>query len=164
MSCEYEDRSPWLIDFLDGALEEAARRRIEAHLASCRECRRAVEEHRAVWRLLEAYRPPEPSAGFSDAVRAARARAGRVARLRRIAAAAAIVAALAGGARWLWWPSSSPTAAPAGPAAAAEPVDSGLLKNLDLLENLDFLEQYGEDLELAMDADLYDVLAAEDNL
>ena len=168
MGCEYEDRSGWLIDFLDGTLDEEARRAVEEHVARCPACRRAVEEHRAVWRLLDAYTPPEPSAGFTASVLRARARAGRVLRLRRVltAAAAAVILALA-----VWWglfPAGRETTVEHGGMTAAadgvESVDPELLRNLDLLEDLDFLEQYGEDLELAMDADLYDVLASEDNL
>ena len=168
MGCEYEDRARWLVDYLDGGLEEDARRAVEAHLARCPACRSAVEEHRAVWRLLDAYTPPDPPEGFTASVLRARARAGRALRLRRAVLAAAAAVLVAGTAWWFFAPPGDGGADGGGreraAAGAEEAVDPELLRNLDLLEELDFLERYGEDLELAMDADLYDLLASEENL
>lgn len=56
---------------LDGALSPEEEARLEAHLASCPDCRAAEEELSAIHRGLEALPPIEPPAGLTERIMAA---------------------------------------------------------------------------------------------
>lgn len=97
MSCDLREA------FLDGTLEGAAAARFEVHLATCADCRAAVElaHHQAA--ALRAWAVPAPMPAFAPAHVVARARrAQRTRRFVTFAAAAAVVALLA----VLLWPST----------------------------------------------------------
>lgn len=53
MPVQCEDIRSRLWDLVDGALDESARAEMEAHLASCEACRRALAERRRVWDALD---------------------------------------------------------------------------------------------------------------
>jgi anti-sigma factor RsiW len=59
-----------LIAYLDAQADPAARRKVEAHLAECADCRKRAEEFRALWSVLDELPAAEPSAGFDARVRA----------------------------------------------------------------------------------------------
>ena len=57
MNCDHANELlPWL---LNGTLEEGERREVEAHLASCEACRRALDETRFAWRASDAHPPSQ---------------------------------------------------------------------------------------------------------
>jgi anti-sigma factor RsiW len=49
-----------LNDYLEGSLDHGERRQMESHLASCQDCRRALEELREITRLARELPAPEP--------------------------------------------------------------------------------------------------------
>lgn len=67
--------------FLDGELEDKARKLVEAHLRACPECRRELELLEKLNRMMRSLGPaPRPAgywAAFSSRVRAALERGGR---------------------------------------------------------------------------------------
>lgn len=65
MSCEPEQ----VTGYVDGALDEAARAAVEAHLAECPACREQVEAERALRAQLRALAPLEPRAALPAEVR-----------------------------------------------------------------------------------------------
>jgi anti-sigma factor (TIGR02949 family) len=103
MSCE-EIRA-LLDDWVDGELDEASRRAVEAHAASCPECARWLRFERTLKDLVaRRARAPEPPAYLGGRIRAAIAARG--ARRRRpawlpLALLLAVAVSVAGGAWWL---------------------------------------------------------------
>lgn len=63
-------REDSVVPYLDSRLDPAARARLEHHLKSCADCRAHLAELRAVLDELNAWPAPEPSPGFTAAVRA----------------------------------------------------------------------------------------------
>ena len=55
--------------YVDGALDEAGRAAVEAHLAGCEDCRGQVEAERALRARLRALTPPEPRPALAADVR-----------------------------------------------------------------------------------------------
>jgi anti-sigma factor RsiW len=88
--------------YVDGALDDATRARIEAHLAECAACRAQADFERGVRARLRALPGPEPRPGFEDDVRRHLA-AGRPRRWRWALPLAAGLAAIA-----LWGRSAAP--------------------------------------------------------
>ena len=156
---EIRDR---LLSHHEGALGAEERRRVEAHLATCRECAREARLLREVLGRVQALPVPEPPAGFWEEFGAAvRERISaeppprpsllaRVAawigglqgivRLRRmpaLAAATALGLLLAIG---LVRTQQTPRDLPPVEALAISE-DLGIAQNLELLENLDVLEE-----------------------
>jgi hypothetical protein len=54
-----------LVEYVYGELDEAARARVEAHVASCGGCRLDLDQMRAARAHLAAWTVPEPEAGFA---------------------------------------------------------------------------------------------------
>ena len=158
MGCDYKDAAIVLLEYLDGVLNPEAKQRFEAHLAECDECTESIAGLGESWKLLELYRAVEPSAGLtaavSDTVNLLNREESRIRWIRR--AAVGLAAGLFIAAALVFNTAHAPQAVVEDLVAEAE-----LLDNLDLIENLGFLEEYGEDIELAMECDLYDILADE---
>jgi hypothetical protein len=81
--------------------------------------------------------------------------ANRLQRMRRVfvSLAAGLVVATA-----LYFHFLPPYGVPGGPVGETVSVDGELLENLDLIKDLDFLVEYGEELDLAMEYDLFNLL------
>jgi anti-sigma factor RsiW len=153
MGWKCEDlKSRWL-DYLDGLLPPLERKRFEEHLGGCSGCREAAAEHRETWSLLGHTVEVDPSPFFVACtmreLRSAQALS-RAMKVRRavVAAAASLFIALS----LIFYFSRVP------PALPDSVVEAGLLENMELLEDLDFLMEHGEELELAMEYDLYDMM------
>jgi anti-sigma factor RsiW len=108
MHTEWTDR---FSAYLDGELDDAARRRVDAHLASCAECARVLDELRRVTAWAREYPGRAPERDAWPAIRAAidarkvvslpaRRPAPRLA-VPSLIAAALVLAAVGGGAVWL---------------------------------------------------------------
>jgi len=98
MSCDPEQ----VTGYVDGALDEAARAAVEAHLALCPACRAQVESERALRQRLHALAPLEPRSALPAEVR--RRLRPESTRLSRVLLAAAAGLALA----FLWGRGSAP--------------------------------------------------------
>ncbi|MBO8142824.1 MAG: zf-HC2 domain-containing protein, partial [Firmicutes bacterium] len=61
-------RPEMLSAYIDGQLEPAARRRVEAHVRRCLRCRAELDELVALKRLLEAAPVPSPPAGLTESI------------------------------------------------------------------------------------------------
>lgn len=160
----HDDPSKWMLDYLDGTLDAGARHEIEAHLEECERCRTLVLEYRETWNLLGRHPYLEPSEGFvRGTVEALRAHHRSVRRTwaGRAAAAAAAVLLIALALYLVATPTRDSGDSRRDASLAVEP---GLIENLDLIEDMDFLTEYGEDLELAMEVDLYEIISNEENL
>src|SRR5690606_770393 len=122
MSDQWTDR---LSAYLDGELDEAERRRLEAHLADCDECRPILADLREIVARAAALEATPPARDLwpgirerlsgvrvlpiAGAVAAAEDRRRRFAfSLPQLAAAAAVVAFLSGGSVWLALRASAP--------------------------------------------------------
>jgi hypothetical protein len=96
-------RDDWLLDLLDGELTPERAAQVEEHLATCGDCRRAVDDYRAI---IDSYRsgPAEEPPEEESARIVSRAAASMVRRRRgtRCALAAAATLLLAGGAVGGW--------------------------------------------------------------
>ncbi len=116
--CAHQD--DWLLDLLDGELPPARAAEIEEHLAICAECRRAVDDYRAI---IDSYRsaPPEepPEEETSRIIRSAAVARARGRRGTWLGLAAAAALLLAGGAvgGWLLRDASRAGTEPAGTAS-----------------------------------------------
>ena len=131
-----------LAAYLDGEIEGAPRRSMDAHLSGCPGCLAEKRAQAAAWRLLDfAGPPPAAAAGQKDRIlaRVKTAGSGRVLRLRLPAAAAAAAAAvlLAAGGAVVYMNRSHGT--PSDGAGNGGPSDQ-LLENLAVLESLDVLQ------------------------
>ena len=125
-----------LVAYLDHELDGDTAHSIRAHLDSCPECRARVEEHQAVWTLLDRVRAAPASAGFLESVRARVRRLEPVLRLPPIrfgslvaAAAVLLLVLVPFGVDFL-------RPDPASGLTQAE-IDAAL--NLEVLENLDLV-------------------------
>jgi len=98
VSCDPEQ----VTGYVDGALDEAARAAVEAHLALCPACRAQVESERALRQRLHALAPLEPRSALPAEVR--RRLRPESTRLSRVLLAAAAGLALA----FLWGRGSAP--------------------------------------------------------
>jgi len=58
------------LEYLDRRSAPEARARLEAHLAGCADCRRQLEEMRALGNVLDEWTPAPVSAGFETRLRA----------------------------------------------------------------------------------------------
>lgn len=63
-------RDETLIPYLDGRLPADERARLDRHLESCADCRTRLAEFRALLDTLNTWPAPEPSPGFTPALRA----------------------------------------------------------------------------------------------
>ena len=70
MNCQHMEKN--LIAYLDGKASPSERRKVEAHLAECGECRERAEQFRLLWGVLDEWQAPPPSAGFDAACARAR--------------------------------------------------------------------------------------------
>lgn len=151
--------------YLDGALPSAEREELELHLESCAACGKALEEMQRTWALLDLYDEVEPSSSFVgdtlSAVQRDRARARRQRIRRTLTALAASLVIVTG---VVLFKTRSLTPPRLEEPAQQAVMESELLESLDLIEDLDFLLEYGEDLELAMECDLYDILSDGESL
>ena len=62
MNCQRMEKN--LIAYLDGKASASERRKVEAHLAGCGECRERAEQFRLLWGVLDEWPAPPPSANF----------------------------------------------------------------------------------------------------
>jgi anti-sigma factor RsiW len=127
-----------LAAYLDGEIEGASRRTMDAHLSGCPDCLAEKRAQAAAWRLLDmAGAPPAARAGLKDRIlaRTRTAGPGRVMRLRHPAVAAAAAVLLVAGGTIVYLNRSPGTPAP----STGAPSDQ-LLENLAVLESLDVLQ------------------------
>jgi anti-sigma factor RsiW len=165
MSWICEDVKKHMHAYLDGILPPQDREAFEAHLEGCASCRTELDEHSMAWKLLDRFEEIEPSPFFAArTLREVRIRneAERAHRIRRIVTATA--AALMIGASLVFYFLATSEATGPGTGTDEVAVETGLLENLDLIEDLDFLVEHGEELELAMEYDLYEMLGKEESL
>jgi anti-sigma factor RsiW len=66
MNCQRMEKN--LIAYLDGKASVSERRKVEAHLAECGECRERAEQFRVLWGVLDEWPAPPPSANFDSRV------------------------------------------------------------------------------------------------
>jgi len=62
MNCQRMEKN--LIAYLDGKASASERRKVEAHLAECGDCRERAEQFRLLFGVLDEWPAPPPSAGF----------------------------------------------------------------------------------------------------
>ena len=77
MICKQTDQL--LDDYVDGLLDEAARTRLDDHIAACDDCRAAVEHATSLQSILKDYGEssmPTPDAAYFDQALARAARTG----------------------------------------------------------------------------------------
>ena len=141
-----------LAAYLDGELDGAPRRAMDAHFADCAACAGERHAEAATWRLLDLVEAPAAPADFDGRVLAAARSAGsprgRILGLPRPAAAAAAVILAAGGGFLLLRGdgggvgagAATGVAPPAGGAGAAAAPPEALLENLAVIESLDVLQ------------------------
>ena len=161
----HDNPSHWILDYLDGTLDPGTRLEVDAHLEVCESCRVLLIEYRETWGLLSHYPGPEPSKGFVPSVLEVVRHQNRATRIFRIRSAVIAAAAVILVAAWLVFgpfPFSGVSGVTEQDGSVA--VEPELLENLDLIEDLDFLVEYGEDLELAMEVDLYEIISGEESL
>jgi anti-sigma factor RsiW len=141
-----------LMEWLDGRLDPEEAAEVEAWLERDPEAARLAAEHRAVWSALGAVDLAE-NADDSDAFRertVARARAAEQRVMPRLSRAAMLVAAslLVAVSLFVLMRPSSP------PWARLTDEEREIVQNLDLIEALDVLEQYGSELDLAVQVEI----------
>jgi anti-sigma factor RsiW len=162
-----ENRKEEILEYLEGSRDDARTAELKAHLDRCDTCRATLAEYERSWEMLDHYPAPEASEDFVSrtlaAVQEDRAAGGRL-WIRRTAVAVAAGLILAVALFFALKPAAPGEESAADDLAQVEQVEEELLENLDLLEDLEFLEEYGEDLELAMEYDLYELMLAEENL
>jgi len=135
-----------LAAYLDGEIDGAPRRSMDAHFAACPACLAERKAQAAAWRLLDLAGDGAAAPANQRERILARARAsggpggGRVLRfpLPAVAAAAAILL-VAGGAALHFRGKDAPVSPPTGVAPVGGPPDQ-LLENLAMLESLDLLQ------------------------
>lgn len=141
-----------LVSYLRGELDAAGRRRVEAHLADCRECQEAASDFEAILERLAATTPPVPEPHWGRYRAEVRARLDARRRRRWLqpmpvamaaAATAAVVLTLTLGGR----------IGPNGDAVSFE--DAALTPPLDLLDKRAIVERLDllEDLEVIRNLD-----------
>jgi len=139
MNCKQIEEK--LVPYLDGKLNPAGRRQMDAHLALCANCRQRAAEFRMVWDVLEDLPAISPSPAFDAMVRARVANEPRrtgilswfVPSLRiGFAATALIIFSL-----WLsfYRPSREPMRAP----VQSSETEFGMIQDLTVLEDYDVL-------------------------
>jgi hypothetical protein len=137
-----DDERAELIAYLDGELDEAASRTVEAKLASNPRIRAEAEELRKTWEMLDHLPQPEPSPQFTH---------------RTVSLVSAARPALGGHARWRVWVGGLSWAAAVllfgvGSYAAVmryqpeEPSDENLVRDLRIIENKRYYEA-ADDIE-----------------
>jgi anti-sigma factor RsiW len=164
MKRKCENRKDDILAYLEGSLKPVHRLELEAHLQDCDPCRTTLHEYESTWELLDLYPDHAPSPAFVPAtLRAVQQDRAALRRLRfrrgAVAVAAGLLLAVV---LFFAFQSSTPVDEPVTDDLAR--VETELLENLDLLEDLEFLEEYGEDLELAMEYDLYQIITEGDDL
>ena len=131
MSCQ--DYEQAIHELADGALDDAGRRRLDAHLATCAACRALAADIRAIRGAARALEPPVPPPGvwprLAEHIRAQRtpkAHRGWQMPARWLAAAAVLVVAIGAALVFIRFspapPPPAPTPAPVGPVT---PVSAG---------------------------------------
>lgn len=156
MDWKCEDlKSKWL-DYLNGLLPPLERMRFEEHLGRCAGCREAAAEHRSTWGFLGRVDELEPSPFFVTStmkeLRSAEVLNRKMKVRRAVVAAAASLLITFSLIFYFTWISNDL------PADRNTVVEAELLENIELLEDLEFLVEYGEELELAMEYDLFDMM------
>ena len=158
MNCDETRKS--MLEFLDGELPEDMSRAVGAHLRSCFRCSEKAAELRASWDLLDLYPAARPSENFTAATvaafRAVRRRERIASGMRRasLLLAASIMAVLA---VFLFDRTAED------PGATVAVTEDEVIENLDLIEDLELLEQLGDDLDMAMEYDLFVALGGEES-
>lgn len=160
MNCE-EVRER-IVEFLDRALPDESQAAVDEHLLSCGRCRQEVAELGAAWEMLDAFPAVSPSGDFVQrtmtSFRSIRRGERKAIALRRavLAVAAGLVLALS----VFFFGIDQDSEPGSGPAVAEEEV----IENLDLMEDLEFLEEFGEDLDMVMEYEIYVALSEEEAL
>jgi anti-sigma factor RsiW len=144
MKCE--DAKNELIALAGGRIDSAKRSELDKHVAGCTDCRKRLEEYRALSSLLDELPAVEPSFGFDARVRrrvAEEPAQGWFAKLvpqPRLALSGAVLVLLA-----VWVVKMQPlTLGTSVPMAqvAAQQEDFNAIQNLDVLENYDVLTKF----------------------
>jgi anti-sigma factor RsiW len=146
-----------LMEYLDGRLTPAERAEVEAWLARDPAARAAAAEHRQLWSLLGEALPAPEIAASEDFRRATVARADadeaagpRPLLLRPLSlAAAALLLAVS------FWAYRSAN------DRSLDPADRDVVAHLGMLEHYDFLQSHGEELDVAIQAEVLRHLAGE---
>ncbi|MCZ6602399.1 MAG: zf-HC2 domain-containing protein [Planctomycetota bacterium] len=137
--------------YVDGELTSDVRGQVEAHLAGCESCSKALEEEKLTWDALDAYSVPEtPGVSASKVIHAARSRERRVQWVRLgFGIAAALLIMLA-----VWQTFGTGVHVDLSPEERQE-----IVTNLDVLENLEMLESLEviENMDL-LESDLPEIL------
>jgi anti-sigma factor RsiW len=146
-----------LMEYLDGRLTPAERAEFEALLARDPQARAAAAEHRRLWSLLGEALPAPQVSPSEDFRRATVARADadlaagpRPLLLRPLSLAAA--ALLLGVSFWAYKTAHDRSLAPG---------DRDVVAHLGMLEHYDFLQSHGEELDVAIQADVMRHLSGE---
>lgn len=142
---------------------------LERHVSRCPVCRRALRSHEESWALLDADRGIEPSDDFVARTMTAffAERSGERFRkgLRRTVAAVAAALLLALTLLFFKEPLSEPTGSSSGSGTDYSTMTQGeLIENLDLIEDLELLEALGDNLDLAMEYELFLALGGEESV
>ncbi len=140
---------------------------LEQHIKSCPGCRRTLRSHVESWALLDLLPGIEPTDDFTTRTMAAfgneraREKVRSIVRRAAVALAAALLMALT----LLFFKAPSVDLPAGGGGTDSTSLAQGdLIENLDLMENLEMLEEYGENLDLAMEYELYLALGGEESV
>lgn len=159
MNCEEVQRIKF--EYLDEELPAARAEAVAVHLENCPRCREEISGLRAAWDLLDLHPEASPSGEFiartMASFRAVRSRERFTTGVRRSAvlAAAVLLAALT---LVLFREPDD------GFGTSVAVTEDEVIENLDLIEDLELLQQIGEDLEMAMEYDLFEALGGEESL
>jgi len=160
MNWKCEKAKQWIAQYCDDDLIEEDHLRLEEHISQCASCRTLFHGFRESWKLLDTYSAIDPSESFvrstMDLVHAEKAaeRPRKIARAVVLLAASIIIVL-----SLILYPNLD------GPEDSYQlsNLDEDIMMDLELIEDLEFLEQFGEDLELAFEYDLYNILEEEGN-
>jgi anti-sigma factor RsiW len=165
MNCKEEEAKQRIVQYLDNELSDQERAETEEHLSQCNGCRSFLSELRQTWDLLDLYYGIEPTESFAaNTLAQVREEKRGARRLRILKTAAILAAACLLIALVIHYLPSQNSGSPSKMDPDPQLVESELIEELDLIEDLDLLEEYGEDLELAFESDLYDILDDEESL
>ena len=139
MNCQSMEKN--LIAYLDGKAGVAERRKVEAHLGECAECRERAEQFRLLWGVLDEWPAPPISSNFDAAVLGARGAATCAQRFLGVACAFAASGVCADGRRAPFCVALLDAAEPSRAGRGRSDADSGE-SDFNMIEDLPALEDY----------------------